>query len=194
MHFNGSKIQHTNLGFIDKVGNVLTTAADVAQKGVKAAQTGKNIYADYKTVFSPQPTTPAGTPTIYTAAPYGGSPAATTTTTFLPPVAVPAAQTGASTLDSAGTLKLQKTLKALGYDPGPLDGIVGTMTENAIRAYQSARGLTPVDGRATRIILATAEADLAKQRNQQKQQSTEQMPGWLLPALGAGALFLFVGR
>lgn len=193
MHRNQSKIQHTNLGFIDTVGNVLVKAADVAQKGVKAAQTGKNIYTDYKTVFSPQPTIPAGTPAIYTAAPYGGSPAANATT-FLPPVAVPAAQTGAPTLDSAGVLKLQKTLKALGYDPGPLDGIVGVMTENAIRAYQSARGLTPVDGRATRIILATAEADLAKQRNQQKQQSTEQMPGWLLPALGAGALFLFMGR
>jgi uncharacterized protein (TIGR02594 family) len=42
-------------------------------------------------------------------------------------------------------LELQKALKAAGFDPGPLDGIVGPKTRAAIAAFQRARGLE-VDG------------------------------------------------
>jgi peptidoglycan hydrolase-like protein with peptidoglycan-binding domain len=40
---------------------------------------------------------------------------------------------------------LQEALKALGYDPGPIDGVFGTTTETAVKAFQQARGIT-VDG------------------------------------------------
>jgi peptidoglycan hydrolase-like protein with peptidoglycan-binding domain len=40
---------------------------------------------------------------------------------------------------------LQEALKALGYDPGPIDGAFGTTTETAVKAFQQASGIT-VDG------------------------------------------------
>jgi uncharacterized protein (TIGR02594 family) len=40
------------------------------------------------------------------------------------------------------TLEVQRRLKALGYDPGPLDGIRGRLTIRAVKAFQSDRGLT----------------------------------------------------
>jgi peptidoglycan hydrolase-like protein with peptidoglycan-binding domain len=40
---------------------------------------------------------------------------------------------------------LQEALKALGYDPGPIDGTFGAPTETAVKAFQQARGIT-VDG------------------------------------------------
>jgi peptidoglycan hydrolase-like protein with peptidoglycan-binding domain len=40
---------------------------------------------------------------------------------------------------------LQEALKALGYDPGPIDGTFGAATESAVKAFQQAKGIT-VDG------------------------------------------------
>jgi peptidoglycan hydrolase-like protein with peptidoglycan-binding domain len=40
---------------------------------------------------------------------------------------------------------VQKALTELGYDPGPVDGAMGSRTRSAIRAFQTALGL-PVDG------------------------------------------------
>jgi peptidoglycan hydrolase-like protein with peptidoglycan-binding domain len=40
---------------------------------------------------------------------------------------------------------LQEALKALGHNPGPIDGVFGAQTEAAIRAFQQAREI-PVDG------------------------------------------------
>jgi membrane-bound lytic murein transglycosylase B len=47
---------------------------------------------------------------------------------------------------------LQKHLATLGYDPGPADGVPGTRTRNAIRAFQSAAGL-PADGHPSLDLL-----------------------------------------
>ena len=40
---------------------------------------------------------------------------------------------------------LQDALKALGHDPGPIDGVFGEGTEAAVKAFQQEKGLT-VDG------------------------------------------------
>ena len=40
---------------------------------------------------------------------------------------------------------LQQGLKDLGYDPGPIDGIFGSLTERAVKDFQAANGLV-VDG------------------------------------------------
>jgi peptidoglycan hydrolase-like protein with peptidoglycan-binding domain len=41
--------------------------------------------------------------------------------------------------------QLQQALKAGGYDPGSIDGVFGSKTATAVKAFQQARGLT-VDG------------------------------------------------
>jgi peptidoglycan hydrolase-like protein with peptidoglycan-binding domain len=46
---------------------------------------------------------------------------------------------------ASGIGAIQKKLSDLGYDPGPIDGIMGPLTRAAIRAFQAARGLA-VDG------------------------------------------------
>jgi peptidoglycan hydrolase-like protein with peptidoglycan-binding domain len=40
---------------------------------------------------------------------------------------------------------LQAALKALGFNPGPIDGVFATTTEAAVKAFQQARGIV-VDG------------------------------------------------
>jgi|SRR5262245_28710188 len=45
---------------------------------------------------------------------------------------------------------LQEALKALGYDPGPVDGQFGAKTETAVKAFQQAKGIT-VDGIVGRV-------------------------------------------
>jgi peptidoglycan hydrolase-like protein with peptidoglycan-binding domain len=49
------------------------------------------------------------------------------------------------------TSGVQRRLKDLGFDPGPLDGSIGPRTARAIRAYQRSIGLVP-DGKLTREL------------------------------------------
>ena len=37
---------------------------------------------------------------------------------------------------------LQEALKALGYNPGPIDGVFGATTEAAVKAFQQAKGIS----------------------------------------------------
>lgn len=48
--------------------------------------------------------------------------------------------------------ELQHLLSGLGFDPGPLDGIIGQNTREAVRNYQKARALVP-DGHPTIALL-----------------------------------------
>lgn len=54
-------------------------------------------------------------------------------------------------LSRAEIRELQTRLGRLGYDPGPIDGIVGPRTRGAIRAFEADAGL-PVEGEATRFL------------------------------------------
>ena len=45
---------------------------------------------------------------------------------------------------------LQQALKALGHDPGAIDGVFGAGTESAVKAFQQAREI-PVDGVVGRV-------------------------------------------
>ena len=57
----------------------------------------------------------------------------------------------------------QNSLKTLGFDPGPIDGIIGGQVRDALRAYQRARGLPP-DGFATQDLLKRMEREIATKR------------------------------
>ena len=45
---------------------------------------------------------------------------------------------------------LQDALSTLGHDPGPIDGVFGTETEAAVRAFQQSKGIA-VDGIVGRV-------------------------------------------
>ena len=49
---------------------------------------------------------------------------------------------------------LQSQLAARGYDPGPIDGMMGERTRAAIRAYQRDRQM-PVDGQVSQALVSS---------------------------------------
>ncbi len=49
----------------------------------------------------------------------------------------------AASMDRAAVMRLQRKLKVLGYDPGPIDGELGPATQRAIRHFQKDTGLDP---------------------------------------------------
>ena len=60
----------------------------------------------------------------------------------------------------ATTLEIQRRLQALGFSPGPLDGIDGPQTRAAVTEFQRANGLTPdgIVGPITTAALFPADA------------------------------------
>lgn len=56
------------------------------------------------------------------------------------------------------TYQIQKALAALGFPPGPLDGIPGTKTTSAVRTYQASRRLAP-DGIVGAKTLSALQRD-----------------------------------
>ena len=52
---------------------------------------------------------------------------------------------------------VQVLLKQRGYDPGPIDGIVGAKTKQSIQEFQSAANLVP-DGLVTKELLKRLES------------------------------------
>lgn len=54
--------------------------------------------------------------------------------------------------------ELQQALKDAGFDPGPVDGIIGAGTKSALRAWQKENGMTP-DGYASAKALARLKAE-----------------------------------
>ena len=53
-------------------------------------------------------------------------------------------------------LKAQQILSALGYEPGPVDGVAGNGTVRAVRRFQLAQGNDP-DGELTLSLLASLQ-------------------------------------
>jgi membrane-bound lytic murein transglycosylase B len=71
---------------------------------------------------------------------------------------------GEHPLDQSERITMQNDLKALGYDPGPIDGVLGHKARAALRRYQMDRHL-PADGYPTREALSRLDAELAGRRN-----------------------------
>ncbi|MBI2994729.1 MAG: peptidoglycan-binding protein [Gammaproteobacteria bacterium] len=64
---------------------------------------------------------------------------------------------GKPPVTSSTVAEIQSGLVRLGYNPGPVDGVLGSRTREAIRAYQRDRGLL-VDGQATPELAAHIQA------------------------------------
>ncbi|HEX9647678.1 MAG TPA: peptidoglycan-binding domain-containing protein [Alphaproteobacteria bacterium] len=86
------------------------------------------------------------------------APAAPTATAALAPAAVSGPQL---------VRDIQSGLARMGYDPGPIDGVMGPRTRDAIRQYQGQHGLL-VDGQASQALAThirttggTAQAEAA---------------------------------
>lgn len=71
-------------------------------------------------------------------------------------------------LPKAQLLNVQKLLNELGYSPGPLDGILGSQTRNAIRQFQQNQDL-PADGQPdAELLQQLREAVRLQQANQEQ--------------------------
>jgi membrane-bound lytic murein transglycosylase B len=79
----------------------------------------------------------------------------------LPPV-IAAWPRDAIPLSRPEQLALQTDLQKLGFDPGPLDGVLGHQGRAALRVWQKSRGLV-ADGFATEALLQQMERELAAQ-------------------------------
>jgi peptidoglycan hydrolase-like protein with peptidoglycan-binding domain len=75
----------------------------------------------------------------------------------------PAAAPGEAPGTAVDLREVQSLLAAQGFDPGPVDGVAGSRTEGAIRAFQEEDGLA-VDGRASaRLLQRLRLARIARQ-------------------------------
>lgn len=74
--------------------------------------------------------------------------------TTLPAMPAPAASTGYRRI----VAETERLLARLGYDPGPVDGVLTWQTREALRAYQANSAL-PVNGRMTRRVVDNMRRD-----------------------------------
>ena len=106
--------------------------------------------AQTRTTADPEPAAP---PPAAAAQPVPDSSAATAAP---PPAAAaqaaPDPSAAAAQMPTAEVREVQGRLRAMGYNPGPVDGIVGPLTENAAQQYQRKRGLE-VTGAVDRNLL-----------------------------------------
>jgi peptidoglycan hydrolase-like protein with peptidoglycan-binding domain len=75
------------------------------------------------------------------------------------PKAIEKPNTKAASLSNGELRELQAWLKVLGFDPGPVDGLVGDRTTAAIKRYQSARQLEET-GVPDRTLLRQVRKDM----------------------------------
>jgi peptidoglycan hydrolase-like protein with peptidoglycan-binding domain len=101
---------------------------------------------------------------------------------------------GAVSLSKNEMLAFQKNLKALGFDPGALDGVWGPKTKAAMQAWQRARGML-VSAEPDPLLLAAAaaagkpgSAPSAPAPSQQIETTQTQYGPQLPPGYGEGIL------
>ena len=101
--------------------------------------------------------------------------------------------------DKAVVRQAQQMLADLGYEPGPVDGVLGSKTRKAVRDYQEKSGLA-ADGRVTSALLRRLEDSVQHAKGQgskpspQDRQSAKTAPKLQVsgpPAYEAGNTFVY---
>jgi len=64
-------------------------------------------------------------------------------------------------LDAEGVRKVQAALQKRSVDPGPIDGIYGPRTKEAVRTFQERYGMKPTGEVDNQTLFALGEVDLA---------------------------------
>jgi peptidoglycan hydrolase-like protein with peptidoglycan-binding domain len=108
---------------------------------------------------TPAPTSAATPPSTSASAVSQASPAVTGVPPTPPAdvVAGPAPARDGTPLTSDEVRDLQKRLKVTGFDPGPIDGIVGPLTQDAAHRYAAARTLGSADPGRGMLVHLRAE-------------------------------------
>jgi len=65
------------------------------------------------------------------------------------------------TLNPDGVRKVQLALQKKGINPGPIDGIYGPLTKEAVRTFQSRYGIKATGDVDNQTLFALGEVDLA---------------------------------
>jgi peptidoglycan hydrolase-like protein with peptidoglycan-binding domain len=65
------------------------------------------------------------------------------------------------TLNSQWILKVQQALQRKGFDPGPIDGVFGPMTREAVRGYQDRYGMPATGELNNQTLYALGGTELA---------------------------------
>ena len=64
-------------------------------------------------------------------------------------------------LDRDGVRTVQQLLRQRGFDPGPLDGVDGQLTNAAIRSFQTRYGIAPAGEITNQTLFALGAVQLA---------------------------------
>ena len=67
------------------------------------------------------------------------------------------------TLTAEGIRTVQQALQKKGFDPGPIDGIVGPQTEQAVRKFQDAYGINNSGHIDNQTLYALGQTQLASE-------------------------------
>jgi len=65
------------------------------------------------------------------------------------------------TLNSEGVRKVQQALQKKGLNPGPIDGVYGPLTKEAVRSFQDRYGIKATGEVDNQTLFALGEVDLA---------------------------------
>lgn len=97
----------------------------------------------------------------------------------------------------SGMIDAQRMLKSLGYDPGPIDGILGMRSRSAVSKFQMASGL-PADGDPGPMTMAALRTAVARKSAAKKKRLAPAVAvaggtlatggGQLMSALGEGSM------
>jgi hypothetical protein len=139
-------------------GNLPPVASSVQPDSVALAPVAPELASPASLPAPPAPTPPVSSPPVATAPEPVAAPPAPAQSQPVPVESPPSP----AALRRDEVREVQAKLRAFGFDPGPIDGVAGAMTEDAAMAYQRHRGHRQ-SGTVDRELLEELRQDPAPQ-------------------------------